>query len=116
MDVCCRSNHVILVLFHPRKHRHTNFILAVSYYNFSEIIRVAVLYPYSCPCFLGSIYFFSLLSLLSLSHLYDIIYFILISTTQKFIACLVCVFKQQFSVFLEISMGEKVCENACNIV
>ena len=26
------------------------------------------------------------------------------------------VFKQQFSVFLEIRVGEKVCENTCNIV
>ena len=26
------------------------------------------------------------------------------------------VFKQQFSVFLKIRVGEKVCENKCNIV
>ena len=30
--------------------------------------------------------------------------------------CLVHVFKQQFSVFLEIYVGEQVCENTCNIV
>jgi len=35
---------------------------------------------------------------------------------QKFRARLVCVFKQQFSVFLEICMGEKVCGNMCNVV
>ena len=29
---------------------------------------------------------------------------------------LVCVFKQQFSVFLEIHVGEKVCRNMCNVV
>ena len=30
--------------------------------------------------------------------------------------CLVYALKQQFSVFLEIRMGEKVCENTCNVV
>ena len=31
-------------------------------------------------------------------------------------ACLVHVFKQKFSVFLEICAGEKVCGNTCNVV
>ena len=31
-------------------------------------------------------------------------------------ACLVCIFKQQFSVFLKIRVGEKVCENTCNVI
>jgi len=33
-----------------------------------------------------------------------------------FRARLVHVFKQQFSVFLKIRVGEKMCKNACNIV
>ena len=31
-------------------------------------------------------------------------------------AHLIRVFKQHFSVFLEICVGKKVCENACNVV
>lgn len=31
-------------------------------------------------------------------------------------ARLVCAFKQRFSVFLEIRVSEKVCENTCNVV
>ena len=31
-------------------------------------------------------------------------------------ARLVCVFKQQFSVFLKIRVGKKMCRNTCNIV
>ena len=30
--------------------------------------------------------------------------------------CLVHVFKQQFSIFLEICVGKKVCENTCNVI
>ena len=33
-----------------------------------------------------------------------------------FKACLVCVCKQQFLVFLEICVSEKMCRNACNVV
>ena len=29
---------------------------------------------------------------------------------------LVCVFKQQFSIFLEIRVGENVCKNTCNVI
>ena len=35
---------------------------------------------------------------------------------QKFGVRLVCVFKQQFLVFLEIYVGEKVCRNTYNVV
>ena len=35
---------------------------------------------------------------------------------QKLMAHLVHVFKQQFSVFLEIRVDEKVYENTCNVV
>ena len=34
----------------------------------------------------------------------------------KLRARLVCVFKQQFSVFLKIHVGEKMCGNSCNVV
>ena len=32
------------------------------------------------------------------------------------VARLVHLFKQHFSVFLEICVGEKVCKNTCNII
>ena len=39
-----------------------------------------------------------------------------IAEERQFRVRLVSVFKQQFSVFLKICMGEKVCGNMCNIV
>ena len=38
------------------------------------------------------------------------------STLSQIKAHLVRMFKQQFSVFLETRVGEKVCKNACNII
>ena len=35
---------------------------------------------------------------------------------EKLRDCLVYAFKQQFSVFLEIRVGEKMCEKMCNVV
>ena len=37
-----------------------------------------------------------------------------LSTTFR--VCLICVFKQQFSIFLETHMGKKMCKNTYNIV
>ena len=31
-------------------------------------------------------------------------------------ACLVCMFKQQFLVFLKIYVSEKVCKNTCYVI
>ena len=42
--------------------------------------------------------------------------FIIYLFENRLRACLVHMFKQQFLVFIEIRVGEKVCENMYNII